>query len=142
MARVRLSTARVEMVGAYGGAKWRISMGNPRERGPKMWKMGDERFWRYGCRPLWLIRYFYLKGANGARCHNQTIELVVAVEKGNWQVGWGSIIHVFFYFNVWFWCVPYLVALYQSHASSARTVHVTSDDPSICYEITSKAVNF
>lgn len=23
MARVRLSTARVEMVGAYGGAKWR-----------------------------------------------------------------------------------------------------------------------
>lgn len=47
MARVRLSTARVEMeemVGGQGGAKWRISMGNPRERGPKMWKMGDERF--------------------------------------------------------------------------------------------------
>lgn len=82
MARVRLSTARVEMVGAYGGAKWRISMGNRRERGPKMWKMGDERFWRYGCRPLRLIRYFYQKGQMGLDATSATIKQL------NWWLQW------------------------------------------------------
>lgn len=45
MARVRLSTARVEMeemVGAYGGAKWRISMGN-RPEGKRTQDVEDGR---------------------------------------------------------------------------------------------------
>lgn len=130
----------VHRVGPSGGYRWETrGKEDPRCGRWAMRGFEDTAVVHFG----WLD--IFIKSANGARCHkchNQTIEWVVAVEKGNWQVGWGDPSSLCFYFNVWFWCVPYLVALYQSHASSARTVHVTSDGPSICYEITSKAVNF